>query len=464
MSDASSSRAELPSEAGEVWSSKLGFILATAAAAIGLGTLWRFPYVAGANGGGAFVLIYAAFVVCLCIPLMIAEMAMGKRGHGSVVATMRRLVSDEAASPLWRVIGWLSVAVPFFGLSYYSVVAGWCVDYAREAVFHGFPGADANSSKALFETLIAGALRQSLFQFGFVLLVAVVVALGVQKGIETISKIKMAALAIVLVGLVIYNAVTFDISESVAFLLRPNFEAVTGASLLTAFGQALFSTAIGAGVLMTYSAYLPRGVSIAQSSAIVSLSVIVVAMLAGLAIFPIALSSGMGVAEGPNLIFVTLPVAFGQMPGGRLVGIVFFALVSLGAFTTAVGMLEPVVAVLRELTGWRRAPVAFGAAFAIWLIGLPSLLSFGPLANFHPLALVPGFETKTFFDALDFGIAELLLPINALLIAIFAGWIMRTVMKPSEDFSARGLAIWRRAIRFPVPVAIVVLLLSSLIG
>lgn len=463
MSDASLSPAEQTSGESEVWSSKLGFVLATAAAAIGLGTLWRFPYVAGANGGGAFVLIYAAFVVCLCIPLMIAEMAMGKRGHGSVVATMRRLVSEEGASPVWRIIGWMSVAVPFFGLSYYSVVAGWCVDYAREAVFVGFSNADANTSKALFETLIAGALRQSVFQFGFIALVAVVVALGVQKGIETISTIKMIALAVVLVGLVIYNAVTFDISESVAFLLRPNFGAVTGASLLTAFGQALFSTAIGAGVLMTYSAYLPRGVSIAQSSAIVSLSVIVVAMLAGLAIFPIALSSGMGVAEGPNLIFVTLPVAFNQMTGGRLVAIVFFALVSLGAFTTAVGMLEPVVAFLRELTGWRRAPVAFGAAFAIWLIGLPSLLSFGPLANFHPLALVPGFEDKTFFDALDFGIAELLLPINALLIALFAGWVMRSMARQNEDFSPGGLAIWRQAIRFAVPSAIIVLLVNSLL-
>ncbi|PEQ13078.1 sodium-dependent transporter [Novosphingobium sp. PC22D] len=464
MTDATASQAPPSAESGEVWTSRLGFVLATAAAAIGLGSLWRFPYVAGMNGGGAFVLIYTAFVVALCIPLMIAEMVMGKRGHGSVVATLRRLVTEEGASPAWRVIGWLSVAVPFFGLSYYSVVAGWCVDYAREAVFSGFAGTDADSSTALFETLIAGAGRQALIQFGFIFFVAIVVAIGVQRGIEAISRIKMIALAVVLVGLVIYNAITFDIGETFVFLLRPNFGAVTGASVLTAFGQALFSTAIGAGVLMTYSAYLPRGVSIAQSAGIVSLSVIVVAMFAGLAIFPIALSSGLGLAEGPNLIFVTLPVAFGDMPGGRLVAIVFFALISLGAFTTAVGMLEPVVAWLRELTGWRRAPVAFATALATWVIGLPSLLSFGPLADVYPLAIIPGFETKTFFDTLDFGIAEMLLPINALLIALFAGWAMKSLSRPSEDFSAAGLAIWRAAIRFLVPAAIIILLLNSLIS
>ncbi|MHB9881157.1 sodium-dependent transporter [Pacificimonas sp. ICDLI1SI03] len=463
MADFSDEQSSTSSQTGEVWTSKWGFVLATAAAAIGLGSLWRFPYVAGVNGGGAFVLIYTAFVIALCVPVMIAEMVMGKRGHGSVVATMKRLVRSENASPAWRVVGWLSIAVPFFGLSYYSVVAGWCVDYAREALLNGFSGADADSSRLLFEALIAGAVRQSFIQFAFIFCVATVVAIGVQRGIEVISRIKMVSLAVVLVGLVIYNQITFGLGDGIVFLLRPSFEAVTGASVLTAFGQALFSMAIGAGVLMTYSAYLPRGVSIGQSAGIVSISVIVVAMLAALAIFPIVLASGLGLAEGPNLIFVTLPVAFGDMPAGRLVSVAFFALISLGAFTTAVGMLEPVVAWLRELTGWTRTTVAYATALAVWLVGLPSLLSFGPLANVHPLAMVPGFEGKTFFDALDFGIAEILLPVNALLIALFAGWAMRSLGRASSEFSPTGFRFWHISIRYVVPAAILILLLDSVI-
>jgi NSS family neurotransmitter:Na+ symporter len=413
--DATSSAAGRPG--GDIWSSPLGFLLATSAAAIGLGSLWRFPYVAGANGGGAFVIVYIAVIAAICVPLMIAEMAMGRRGHGSVVSSMARLVRAENVSPAWRVIGWLSLIVPFFGLSYYSVVAGWGVDYAREAIFSGFAGTTGESSRALFSTLIGSPWRQGLFQFAFIMGVAIIVGAGVQRGIEFVSRIKMTALFVILIGIVLYNAATVGIGSSVRFLLYPDFSAMTGASLLTATGQALFSTAIGAGVLMTYAAYLPKGVSIPQSAGMVSLAVVFISLMAGLAIFPIVFSSGLAPSEGPNLIFVSLPVAFGSMPGGRIISIAFFSLIALGAFTTAVGMLEPVVAWLIEATGLRRGWLALMAATAVWLVGLPSLLSFSVLKDVHPLGAIKGFADKTFFDMLDLGIAELLLPANALLIA-----------------------------------------------
>lgn len=447
----------------DVWTSQFGFLFATAAAAIGLGSLWRFPYVAGANGGGAFVLVYIFFVLLLCVPLMIAEMAMGRSGHGSVIASVRRLVRAEGVSRSWVVVGWLSLLIPFFGLSYYSVVAGWSVDYARQAVATGFYGTDANGAKSLFDLLIGDPYRQVAFQLGFILCVATVVAIGVQKGIEIVSRVKMVALSIVLVGIVIYNAVEIGLGPSVAFLLKPSFGELTGASILTALGQALFSTAIGAGVLMTYSSYLPKGVSIPRSATIVSLSVITIALLAGLAIFPIVLSSGLKPSEGPNLIFVTLPVAFGSMLAGRVVSILFFAMIALGAFTTSVGMLEPVVAWLMEATGKRRAPLAFVAAAAIGLVGIPSGLSFNALKDFHPLAAIGVFADKNFFGLLDFGIAELLLPINALLIALFGSWALRrTLGSSATDLSHGAHRFWRFLTAYFAPLAIVALMFDLL--
>lgn len=451
------------STGGEVWTSKLAFLVAAAAAAIGLGSLWRFPYVAGANGGGAFVLLYIAFVLAICVPIMIAEMAMGRRGHGSVIGSMRRLIDAEGASPVWRMIGWLSLLIPFFGLSYYSVVAGWGVDYARLAIFRGFTGVDARGSLAIFDELIASPARQALFQFSFIAAVAMVVALGVRRGIEVVSRIKMTALFIVLAGLVLYNAATVGLGPALHFLFYPDFGAITGAGVLTALGQALFSTAIGVGVLMTYSAYLPRGVSLPQSAAMVSGSVIFIAMMAGLAIFPSVLFHGLEPTEGPNLIFVTLPVAFGGMPGGRIVSIAFFCLIALGAFTTAVGMLEPVVAWLIERTGWRRSPLAFLTGFAVWLVGLPSLLSFNLLKDVHPLGFLPPFTNKTFFDVLDFGIANFLLPLNALLIALFAGWAIRKTITPAEtDLSPGAFRAWHFVLAIVAPAAIVGLMIHIL--
>jgi len=449
--------------AGEVWTSKLAYLFATAAAAIGLGSLWRFPYVAGANGGGAFVLLYILFVLAICVPIMIGEMAAGRRGHGSVIGSMRRLIEAEGAWPGWRVIGWLSLAIPFFGLSYYSVVAGWGVDYARLAIVRGFAGVDAAASRGIFEELIGSPWRQAAFQGAFIAAVAAVVARGVRRGIEVVSKIKMTALFVVLVGLVLYNATTVGLGPALRFLFYPDFGEMTAAGVLTALGQALFSTAIGVGVLMTYSAYLPKGVSLPQSATLVSGSVIVVALMAGLAIFPSVLFYGLEPTEGPNLIFVTLPVAFGGMPGGRLVSIAFFGLIALGAFTTAVGMLEPVVAWLLERTGWRRAPLAFLTGLAVYAVGLPSLLSFNLLKDVHPLGFLPPFAGKTFFDILDFGIADLLLPLNALLIALFTGWAIRRTITPAEtDLTPDLFRAWHLAVAILAPAAIVGLMIHIL--
>ncbi|HEX8234243.1 MAG TPA: sodium-dependent transporter [Caulobacteraceae bacterium] len=446
---------------GDVWTSRFAFLYAAAAAAIGLGSLWRFPYVAGANGGGAFVLLYLLFVFALCVPLMLAEMWIGRRGHGSAVASVAKVIADERAWRGWKLIGWLSILIPFLGLSYYSVVAGWGLDYARVAIASGFGGFDAARSLATFDNLVASPVRQGLLQFLFIAGVATVVALGVRRGIEVVSRIKMIALAVILLGLVAHNAVAYGLAQGGGFLFVPDFGALTPQAVLTALGQALFSTAIGVGVMMTYSAYLPKGSSLPQSALIINGAVAVVAMLAGLAIFPIVFAFGLKPAEGPNLIFVTLPVAFGQMPGGRLVGIAFFVLIVLGAFTTAVGMLEPVVAWLKERIAWSRPALAAAAGLVVFAIGLPSLLSFNVLKDFHPLAGVPGLGTLNVFDFLDQGIANILLPLNALLIALFVGWaVARGVERADLGMSGATFGAWRLALRFLAPIAIIGLMVS----
>lgn len=444
----------------EVWSSKLTFLYSATAAAIGLGSLWRFPYVAGVNGGGAFVLVYIFFVALLCVPVILAEMFVGKRGSGSTVASVDRVVREEGAWKFWRTVGWLSLLIPFFGLGYYSVIAAWCVDYARMAIFEGFDGVSAEQSKASFDALMASPTRLMILQTIFVGGAVLVVSQGLQRGIERISKIKITAMFAVLSFMVLYNAVNFGLGEAGSFLFAPDFSQLTPKSILAAFGQALFSTGIGIGVLMTYSAFVPKGISLPQSSALLSLAVVIVALLAGLAIFPIVFHFGLEPEAGANLIFVTVPMAFGQMTGGRLISILFFGLFAIGAFTSAVGMLEGVVAWLDEKLKLGRKKVCMIVGVAIWLVGVPSALSFNALSDIHPLSFIPFFATSTFFDVLDMGIAMILLPLNALLIALLVGWGVSKTTAVSELGDGALISYWRFILRYLAPIAIVVMLMG----
>lgn len=449
---------------GAAWSSRFAFLYACAGAAIGLGSLWRFPYVAGANGGGAFVLLFLLFVALLCVPLMMAEMLIGRRGGGSAILSVGKMILGERALGAWGLIGWLSILIPFFGLSYYSVVAGWGLDYVRVAIFEGFASYDGARSVAKFSELTQDPWRQGLLQGLFIVAAATVVALGVRRGIEWASRVKMVGLLVIIVALIVYGARTYGLERAADYLFRPSFAALTSEGVLAALGQALFATAIGAGVLMTYSAYLPRRMSLAQASLAINGSVAAVATLAGLAIFPAVFANGLEPTGGPSLIFVTLPTAFSTMPGGQIVGALFFVMIVLAAFTVAVGMLEPVVAFLLERTGARRVLLAYATAFIIFAIGLPSLLSFNVLKDFHPLKSVPIFADKTVFDLLDFTIANILFPLNALLISLFVGWGISGATV-GEELALQGLAarLWRFSVRFLSPLLILGLMIKLVV-
>jgi NSS family neurotransmitter:Na+ symporter len=448
----------------ESWSSRSAFVLAAVGAAVGLGNIWRFPFIAGQNGGGAFVLVYVGFVLLLGIPIITAELAIGRRGHESPVVTMSNLAREEGRSQGWQAIGWISILIPMLGLTYYSVVAGWAIDYVFQAAagsFNGFGGAE---SSAFFGELLASPWRMIFWHSMFIALTIFVVARGVRKGLERSVKIMMPALFVILVLMVVYAMFAADFRAGVEFLFTPDFSKLTVPVVLMALGQALFSVAVGVGAMITYGAYLPKNISLPWAGAVIGIIDTMVAILAGLAIFPLVLGYGLDPGEGPGLIFVTLPVAFGQMPGGVIVGCMFFILLTFAALSSSIGMLEPAVSWLEEQRGFKRPVMALLAGLLSWLVGLSIVLSFNIWAGVRPLGMFDFFAEKTIFDVMDFFVANIMLPLNALLIAVFAGWMMSRKSTMEELAFPEGprYEYWRFILRYVAPVAFGMIFFSSL--
>ncbi len=445
-----------------IWSSRWAFLLVSIGAAVGLGNIWRFPFIAGQNGGGAFVLAYIGFVFLIALPIMIAELIIGRRGHGSPIASLRKVTREEQASRLWRVIGWLSLLIPFVGLSYYSIVGGWAIDYMVVSASGAFTRASTENSAALFETVLNSPARMLLTQGAFILMTILIVRRGIQGGIEKAAEWMMPSLFLILVGLVGYGAVAGGFNAAWNFLFTPDFSKLTLPVLLMAMGQAFFSVAIGVGAIMTFSAYLPEDISLSRSAIIICSADTLVAILAGLAIFPIVFHHGLDPGEGPGLIFVTLPVGFGEMAAGRIIGTLFFILLFFAAFTTSIGMLEPVVSWLEEHKGFRRRRVAWWSGLAAWAIGVPSVLSFNLLKDFHPVSSLKVLAGKGVFDLVDFTVANVMLPVNGLLIALFAAWTLREATR-REEFGSDGLLYryWHFTVRYIAPLSVIFILLYA---
>jgi len=448
----------------ESWSSRSAFILAAVGAAVGLGNIWRFPFIAGQNGGGAFVLLYVGFVLLLGIPIITAELAMGRRGRQSPVTTMSNLAREASRSQGWQLIGWLSIVIPLLGLTYYSVVAAWAIDFIFQSAAGSFHGFDGSKSSAFFGELLASPWRMIFWHSVFIGLTVFVVARGVRKGLERSVKIMMPALFLILLLMVGYAMLAADFKAGVDFLFTPDFSKLTLPIVLMALGQALFSLAVGVGAMITYGAYLPKNISLPWAGAVIGIVDTLVAILAGLAIFPLVLGYGLDPAEGPGLIFVTLPVAFGQMPGGTIVGTLFFVLLTFAALSSSIGMLEPAVSWLVEHRGVKRPVMAVSAGFTAWLVGLAIALSFNIWGHFRPLGMFEFFAEKTIFDVMDFFVANIMLPLNALLIAVFAGWMMsrKSTLEELDWTDGPRYAYWRFILRFVAPVAFGIIFFSSL--
>ncbi len=442
------------------WSNRPAFLLATVGGAVGLGNLWRFPYIAGENGGGGFVIIYLAFVFLLGLPILSSEMLIGRKCHKSPLNSVRELVASHNAISLWKSIGWMGVLLPFLGFSYYVVVCAWAIDYLHLALLNSFQGIDGTNSAQLFNERANHPILQIFLSGFFISMTVWVIAKGVNNGIAKMSKILMPLLFVLILILVIYGMIQGEFIQALNFLFSPDFSKINTQSIIMALGQALFSLAIGTGLIMTYGAYMPDHYSIKESAAIVCIGDTLIALLAGLAIFPIVFANNLNPGEGPSLIFITLPIAFGGMPGGYLVGILFFILLIFAAYTSTMGMLEPIVAWLEEKYPGKRKMLSIISGFTIWIFALGSVLSFSTIADVKPLEFL-GIE-RNFFGIIDYTVANLLLPINALLIAAFSGWVIKnSLMKEqfSQDSSSWHI-YWRFTNKFIAPIAIGIVLID----
>lgn len=441
-----------------MWSSRLMFILAAAGSAVGLGNIWRFPYVAGENGGGVFVLAYLICIFLIGVPIMIAEITLGRAGRKSPINTMQDLTARSNASSGWQVIGWMGALAGFMILSFYAVIAGWAVAYLVEMASGAFNGADGEFANAAFGDLTGNVWKVVGWHSLFMLVTTYIAARGVGKGLETTVKYLMPTLFVLLVVLVLWAALTSGhFQEGLAFLFSFKAEDFTGDGILMAMGQAFFTLSLGMGAIMAYGAYLPKAASIVTSATTIAILDTTVALLSGLVIFPIVFANGLEASAGPGLMFITLPLAFGQMAGGQFFGTVFFVLVTFAAITSAISLVEPAVAWLVEKAKVSRVVGASVVGFLAWLLGLGSAFSFNIWAD---VTILPD---KTFFDTMDFVSNNIILPVGGMLIALFAGWFLDRKIADEElhDMPEGLISVLRILIRFVSPAAVAVVFVMS---
>jgi len=438
------------------WSSRFAFIMASVGFAVGLGNIWRFPYVTGENGGSAFVLIYLACAVAIGIPCLIAELMIGRRGQMSPPNAMARVAKESGKSSLWSGVGGLGVLTAFTISVTYAVVVGWVLAYLFKAVMTGFSGVDATVASSEFDALLASSGGMLFWTLVGNLLVGAIIFAGVKDGIERAVSIMMPLMFALLVGLSVYNIYAGGFNETLEWLFTPDFSKVGPDTLLAAVGQAFFSIGVGMGGMMTYGSYLPRSFSITGAAAVVVFADTMVALLAGFVVFPAVFNYGLDISSGAGLIFQTPPVAFAQMPGGHLFAVLFFIMLTVAGVTSMVGLLESV-------TNWIDSRFSInrhvGAAV---VVGVATLCSVASVLSYNVWANI-GIAGMNFNEFTEFLYAQLFLPAGGLLIALFAGWFM--LREHSADEIATSLGIyqsWRLLIRFVAVPAIAIILVTGL--
>ena len=437
------------------WSSRMAFILAVTGSAVGLGNIWKFPYLAGQNGGGAFVLVYLFCVFVIGMPVMMSEILIGRRGRRNPVATLALLGEEEGHSRRWQWVGGMGVVAGIFILSYYSVVAGWTLAYVQKSMSGVFAGASAEQVSAIFESFTGSWAQVAVAHTTFMAITIFVVARGVERGLEQCVKFMVPALALLMLVLLGYSISSGSFGLGLSFLFSPKFDALTWDSVLAAMGQAFFTLSLGMGALMAYGAYLPEETSIISTSTAVIIADTAIAILAALVIFPLVFANGLDPSEGPGLAFDTLPLAFGQMQGGAFFATIFFVLLTFAAWTSALGLMEPAVAWLVEHNNRTRAQAAVMVGGLIWFIGLGTVLSFNALSGFR-------FLRGTIYDNIDYITSNVMLPLGGLLITVFAAWVMcRNSSAEELGGAGRTYKMWRFLARYVAPVAIVFVFLQA---
>ncbi len=448
----------------KTWSSNYLFLLASIGSAVGLSNIWKFTYLAGENGGGAFVLVYLLSLVVMGIPILAAEMLIGKRGGKSMVGTLKVLEKKDGPHRWWKYFGWTAMITVFLILSFYCVIAGWTLDYTVTSFAGALNHLNATEASAFYEQLLDNPFRMMLGQGVFVIATVWIVAKGVNDGVEKSVSWMMPTLFAILLGLVIYGMVYGKFLDALKFLFAPDFSKITPAVVLAAFGQSFFSLGIGVGVMLTYGAYMPRQTSVLRSSVIIAFADGAASMLAGLAIFPIVFQYGLSPTEGPGLIFITLPVTFAELPGGGFIGAFFFLLLFFAALTSSISLLESIISHLEETLDATRMKITLVAGILLWVIGLGTVFSFNYLKDFTPLDFIPFLKDKTIFGLLDYFGSNLLMPIGGILMAVLAGWILPKQVVFQELNLKRGwqFSTWHFLVKYLAPLILLILFLYYL--
>lgn len=438
------------------WSSRMAFILAATGSAVGLGNIWRFSYLVGDSGGAAFVLIYLACVALVGLPVLVSEWLIGRRGQKNPIHAMAELAAKSGQPKAWALVGASGVLAAFLILSFYSIIGGWSLSYTLGSVTGRFSGQDIDGIGAIFGNLLGSPGILTLWHTAFMALVIWIVARGVTKGLEGAVRTMMPALVLLLLILVGYGMTTGHFGEAMAFMFRPDWSAVTGGVVLAAMGQAFFTLSLGMGIMMAYGSYLGEEVSLLSTARTVIVLDTIIALLAGMAIFPIVFANGMSPSEGPGLIFVNLPVAFGNIAGGTLLGLMFFLLLTFAALTSAISLLEPTVELVEERTPLSRVGATIISGVAVWVLGIAALLSF----NIWDDVLFFGLNI---FDLLDTFTSKVMLPLTGLGAIIFVAWCLeRNSVTQELGLTGGKEQLWNLVARYVAPIGLIAVFLAGL--
>ncbi|MEM6301977.1 MAG: sodium-dependent transporter [Pseudomonadota bacterium] len=441
---------------GVNWTSRFAFLMASVGFAVGLGNIWRFPYVTGENGGAAFVLIYLACAFLIGVPILMGELMIGRRGNAAPPIAMANVARESGRSVHWRLVGGMGLLAAYTIEIVYSVVVGWVLWYLYKAISTGFAGIDATAAEAQFGAVLGDNWGMLFWTLAGLLITGYIIWSGVQGGIERAVSIMMPLMFTLLLFLAGFNYFAGGFGEALTWLFTPDFSKVTYGTVLAAIGQAFFSIGVAMGGMMTFGSYLPRNISIAQSVFIIVIADTAVAVLAGLVIFPAVFKNGLDPAAGAGLIFQTLPVAFAQMPGGQIFAILFFLMLSVAGITSMVGLVESVNAWISEHFEISRQQSALLVVGSIAVLSVLSILSYNVLDQFR-------FGERNFNDTMDFFSNQILLPLGGLLIAIFAGWFMHKEYS-RDEFVALGSSaykLWFFLIRYVVPPALAIIFIMG---
>ncbi|MER2128676.1 sodium-dependent transporter [Solibacillus sp. FSL H8-0523] len=432
------------------FTSKIGFILAAAGSAIGLGAIWKFPYMAGTNGGSVFILLFILCTVIIGLPILIAEFMIGRRGQKDPITSFK----EQAPGKPWYMIGWIGLVACGLILSFYSVVGGWILSYIGRALTFSLTGKDVDFG-ALFSDIIANPWEVLLAQAAFMLLTLLIVQAGIKKGIEAASKWMMPLLFIFFILLFIRSITLDGAIEGVKFMFIPDWSYFNGETLILALGQAFFSLSIGVAAMITYASYLSRKEKIVTSAINVATMNIAISLLAGLVIFPAVFALGFSPTEGPGLVFIMIPAVFEQLPFGSALLLVFFILLLFATVTSAIALLEVVVSMgIREKSESRKKASWLFAAI-IFIVGIPSALSFGLLSD------VSIFD-RSIFDFVDYFTSAILMPIGALLTSIFAGYhYSKNISREEMQTSPVIYHIWYFIVRYLAPICIIAIFVNK---